>query len=130
MTQHIRNGFSAVRPYVFGSHSILTFVETCLDGKVLVRHDQGGNAAHIEVQVGDSIIVLELRDPPHESGFPGSIYVYVEDVDLAASRAENCEVEIFSPAEDKPYEERQMGVRDSFGNVWWIARFMPQVGLS
>ena len=54
---------------MFGPHSILKFVETCLGGKVLVRHEQEGNAQHIEVQVGDSIVVLELRDPPHESGF-------------------------------------------------------------
>jgi hypothetical protein len=37
MNSHVRNGFSTVRPYVFGPHSILEFVETCFDGKVLVR---------------------------------------------------------------------------------------------
>ena len=123
--KHVRGGFSAARPYVYGPHSILKFIETCLGGKVLERHENGGNAQHIEVQVGDSIIVLELRDPPHESGFPGSIYVYVEDVDLAATNAADCEVEIFSPPEDKPYEERQMGVRDAYGNVWWVSRYTP-----
>jgi PhnB protein len=125
MNSHVRYGFSTVRPYVFGPHSILDFLETCLGGKVLARHEQGGNAQHIEVQVGDSIVVLELKDPPHESGFPGSIYVYVEDVDMAASRAVDCDVEIFAPPEDKPYQERQMGVRDAFGNVWWIAQYLP-----
>jgi hypothetical protein len=92
MNSHVRNGFSTVRPYVFGPHRILEFVETCPGGKVLVRHEQEGSAQHIEVQVGDSIVVLELKDPPHESGFPGSIYVYVEDVDMAASRAVDCDV--------------------------------------
>ena len=80
---------------------------------------------HIEVQVDDSIVVLELRDPPHESGFPGSIYVYVEDVDAAARLAKEYDVEVFAAPEDKPYEERQAGIRDSYGNVWWVAMYRP-----
>ena len=43
MSGHIRNGFSAVRPYVFGPHSILDLVEGSLNGKVLARHHQAGN---------------------------------------------------------------------------------------
>ncbi|MGV0035216.1 MAG: VOC family protein, partial [Candidatus Azotimanducaceae bacterium WSBS_2022_MAG_OTU7] len=97
MPHHVRNGFSAVRPYVFGPHSILDFVAGALDGKVLARHEQAGNAAHVEVQIDDSVLVLELRDPPHEVGFPGSIYVYVEDVDLVATRAIDYDVKIFAP---------------------------------
>lgn len=126
MSSHVRNGFSAVRPYVFGPHSVLPFVEQALGGKVLVRHKQAGNAEHIEVQVGDSVVVLELCDPPHESGFPGSIYVYVEDVDAAVVACEQCDVEVFSAAEDKPYAERQAGIRDVYGNVWWVAMYRPE----
>ena len=127
MPEHVRNGFSSVRPYVFGPHSILDFVEGSLNGRVLSRHHQEGNAQHIEVQIGDSILVLELRDPPHDVGFPGSIYVYLEDVDLAAKRARQFNVEVFSPAADKPYAERQAGIRDEYGNVWWVATYKPHL---
>ena len=47
---------------------------------------------------------------------------------VLASRAVDCDVEIFAHPEDKPYQERQMGVRDAFGNVWWVARYMPDEG--
>lgn len=123
--RHIRNGFSAVRPYVYGPHSILHFVTSALGGEVLVEHAQGGSAKHIEVKLGDSVIVLELCDPPHASGFPGSIYVYVPDVDAVVSQAAGCDVEVFASAEDKPYEERQAGIKDAYGNVWWVASFQP-----
>jgi len=126
LNSHVRNGFSAVRPYIYGPHNILTFVEVALDGRVLARHRQGKNAEHIEVQIGDSVLVLELCDPPHESGFPGSVYVYVNDVDLAVRKALECEVEVFSAPEDKPYEERQAGIRDSYGNVWWVATYKSE----
>ena len=61
MPSYVRNGFSSVRPYVFGSHNILDFLEGSLGGHVLARHQQGGNAQHIEVQIGDSIVVLEFH---------------------------------------------------------------------
>ena len=48
-----------------------------------------------------------------------------QDVDDAAAQAEAFDVEVFSPPEDKPYEERQAGIRDSYGNVWWVATFKP-----
>jgi PhnB protein len=127
MSDHVRNGFSSVRPYVFGPHSILDFLEGSLNGRVLARHQQDGNAQHVEVQVGDSVVVLELRDPPHEAGFPGSIYVYVEDVDFAVKRAQDYAVEVFSPVADKPYAERQVGIRDAYGNVWWVATYKPEL---
>jgi PhnB protein len=126
MPRHVRNGFGSVRPYVYGSHNILDFVEGSLDGRVLVRHQQDANAQHIKVQIGDSIVVFELKDPPHEAGFPGSIYVYVEYVDDVARRASDYEVEVFSPVEDKPYAEPQVGIRDSYGNVWWVASYQPE----
>ena len=93
---------------------------------MLARHQQEGNAQHVEVQIGDSVIVLELRDPPHEVGFPGSIYVYVEDVDSVADSAASCGVEVFSRPENKPYAERQAGLRDSYGNVWWVATYRDE----
>ena len=121
----MRNGFSAVRPYVYGPHSILAFVTNALVGKVLVEHELGGNANHIEVKLSDSLIVLELCDPPHASCLSGSIYVYVPNVDAVVSRAVDCDVEVFSAAEDKPYEERQVGVKDAYGNVCWVATYQP-----
>ena len=129
MDSHVRNGFGAVRPYVYGPHSILEFVETSLGGEVLSRHEQGGSAIHVEVKIDDSVLVLELCDPPHESGFPGSIYVYVKDVDVAVLKAKECEVHVFASPEDKPYEERQAGIRDAYGNVWWIATYKPDVNV-
>ena len=101
-------------------------MEGALDTKVLSGHLQAGNAQHIEVQIDDSIVVLELSDPPHEVGFPGSIYVYVEDVDGVVTKARDFAVDIFSPVEDKPYAEGQVGIRDSYGNVWWIATYQPE----
>ncbi|MFT4520792.1 MAG: putative glyoxalase superfamily protein PhnB [Halioglobus sp.] len=123
MSDHIRTGFNAVRPYVFGPLSILDFVTDTLGAQVLNRFEQGEAAVHAEVQAGDSIIVLELCDPPHKAGIPGSIYIYVENAGTVATAAANHDIEICSPTEDKHYEERQVAIRNSYGNVRWVATF-------
>ena len=69
------------------------------------------------------MIVLETGDPPSSEGVPGSIYVYVPDVDESYRRAlDRGAVSIAAP-EEKPYQERAAGVRDTFGNVWWISTY-------
>jgi PhnB protein len=53
---------------------------------------------------------------------PGSYYAYVEDVDdtFATALAHGAR-KIFEPS-DMPYQDRQAGVSDPFGNIWWISK--------
>jgi PhnB protein len=126
-TPHVRNGFSAVRPYIFGPLSLIDWTKRVLGATELVRHEMSPTACHAEMQVGDSVLVLEAADPPHDAGTPGNVYVYVEDADRAhATALENGASEI-SPPEDKPYGERQGGVRDTYGNIWWIATYTEKI---
>ena len=78
----------------------------------------------IQERAVDSVVVLEVGDPPPAPAEPASIYVYVPDVDAAYDRALEAGAEKVSPPEDKPYNERAAGVRDSFGNTWWIATYV------
>jgi len=87
------------------------------------RHEFGPKSFHIEAQIGDSVIVLEIGDPPSPSGTPGSIYVYVPDVDDAYRRALERGTSSVAAPDDKPYQERAAGVRDSYGNTWWISTY-------
>ena len=50
----------------------------------------------------------------------------IADVDGVVTKARDFAVDIFSPVEDKPYAEGQVGIRDSYGNVWWIATYQPE----
>lgn len=65
---------------------------------------------------------MEAGDlPPNIASWVGSIYVYVEDVDAAYSRAIKLGAQSISPPEDKPYNERQAGFIDPGGNTWWVS---------
>ena len=122
--QHVRHGFGCVRPYVHGHLAMWDMVKDAFGAVELERQEFGPNSFHIEAQIGDSMIVLETGDPPSSEGVPGSIYVYVPDVDASYRQAlDRGAVSIAAP-EEKPYQERAAGVRDTFGNVWWISTYL------
>jgi PhnB protein len=118
---YISQGFGAVRPYVYGDLAVWEMVSHAFPAKELARHQLGEHAFHIEAQIEDSVIVLELSDPPHPGGFPGSVYVYVEDVDEVYRIATQHGATTIAAPEDRPFGERQAGVKDTYGNVWWIS---------
>jgi PhnB protein len=121
MTTHIRNGMGAVRPYVYGPPHLLDFVQRTFGAEVVERSPDDGE---VELRLGDSMIALSLHQRfPDGAGTRGSIKVYVEDVDATHARAlEAGGTAIAAPA-DKPYRERAGGVRDDFGNSWWISTY-------
>ncbi len=123
--RHVRHGFGAARPYLHGRLDLVDFVRQAFGAVVLEEVAVGEKSFHVEARIGDSIVVLETGDPAHPSGTPSSVYVYVEDVDAAYSRAVAFGAVPIAPPEDKPYQERGAGVKDSFGNTWWIATYKP-----
>jgi hypothetical protein len=77
--RHIRNGVGAVRPYVFGSHSLLGFLQDTFSAEVVERSPDGGE---VELRIGDSALALALGDEfPEGVATRASVYVYVEDAD-------------------------------------------------
>jgi PhnB protein len=120
-TTHIRNGMGAIRPYVYGPASLVPFLEAAFSAEVIERSPDGGE---VELRIGDSAVALALGDE-FRGGVAtrASVYVYVEDADATYEQAlRNGATPIAAP-EDKPYGERAGGVRDSFGNVWFIATY-------
>jgi PhnB protein len=120
---YVRHGVGTVRPYLYGNLDLIEFVQQVFGAVELERSDFGPRSFHVEAAIGDSVVVLEVSDPPHASAAPASVYVYVPDVDAAYGRALEAGAAEIAPPEDKPYDERAAGVKDSFGNTWWIATY-------
>jgi PhnB protein len=53
---------------------------------------------------------------------------YVPDVDVTYARALAGGAESIAAPDDKPYDERAAGVRDRYGNTWWIATYRRAIG--
>ena len=122
-TKHIRHGVGSVRPYLYGRLDMLELVKRAFGAVELERLEAGKGGLHVEAKIGDSMIVMEVSDPPHPGGKPASIYVYIDDVDAAYQRALAAGATSVAAPENKPYQERAAGVKDSFGNIWWIATY-------
>jgi len=120
---YVRHGMGTVRAYVYGGSALVEFVQEVFGAVELERYAIPRQGFHVEAAIGDSVIVMEVNDPPPAKAPAASIHVYVPDVDAAYGRALEMGAEEVAPPEDKPHDERSAVVRDDFGNTWWIATY-------
>ncbi len=73
----------------------------------------------VEMRIGDSLIMISPTT--ERDAFPGFLYIYVDDVDLAFQVAMEAGATALEPPLDTPYGDRRAMVRDAFGNVFQIA---------
>jgi PhnB protein len=121
--KHIRHGIGSLRPYLYGRLDLPILLQQAFGAEELERLPVGDKGFHIETKIGDSMVVLEVGEPPHPGGTPASIYVYVEDVDTVYRNAIAAGATSVSAPSDKPYQERSAGIEDSYGNTWYIATY-------
>ena len=123
--KHVRHGFGTVRPYLYGAYELPGFLVDIFGAREVERHEfEGRRAAHVELAIGDSALVVEAGElPPDHSPSSASVYVYVEDVDGVYQRALEEGAKAISAPEDKPYGERGCGFV-AHGNTWWVATFL------
>ena len=121
---HIPPGFTTLFPYLFveGARAYLEFLEQGLGGDVIgVEAADDGAVLNAQVRFGDTTIMLSdaiaWREPTR-----GTFYLYVEDADAAMARALSAGGTEEMPVGDRPYGDRQGGVRDPAGNIWWLSQ--------
>ena len=114
-TKHIRHGVGSVRPYLYGRLDMLELVKRAF-GAVELERLEVGKGFHVEAKIGDSMVVMEVSDPPHPGGKPASIYVYVDDVDASYQRALAAGAAQVHPPSDYAWKPRTSCVRDPSGN--------------
>ena len=91
---------------------------------------------HAEVRAGSRQVWLHREDegsglfaPTRRGTAGGGIVVHVPDVDEHHDRARAAGAEILYPPTDQDYGQREYGVRDPEGHLWWIATpFDPAAG--
>jgi uncharacterized glyoxalase superfamily protein PhnB len=58
---------------------------------------------------------------------PGTFYLYVEDVDAVYKQALTAGAESTAEPKDQFYGDRTAGVKDKFGNSWYIGTHVEDV---
>ncbi len=126
----IPEGYQNVIPYLLveGAAELTTFLTNAFDAKVRQRLDRpDGSVMHVELEIGDSIVMI--GEPMAQFGaMPSSIYLYVEDCDAIYQRAlEAGATSIMQPTDMPHAGERYGGVKDTSGNLWWVATHIEDV---
>jgi PhnB protein len=121
------DGVHSVNPYLVATDpdGLIDFLATVLDGRVGHRSVFEGKTMHAEVRVGDS--VLMIGGSHGGPGVPAMLYVYVDDCDAAYARAVAAGAQPLMPPADMFYGDRHGGVKDAWGNSWWIATHIEDI---
>ena len=125
----IPDGYHSVTPYLLTSEAarLIDFLKQAFaaDERERVSRPDGA-IMHAEVKIGDSVVMMGEPMEPY-GPMPASLYVYVHDMDAIYQRALQAgATSVMEPA-DQFYGDRSAGVKDPFGNLWWIATHKEDV---
>jgi len=128
---YIPEGFGTVFPYfmVEDAEGFITFLKNVFDAVEVGRTVMPpGRIANARIRIGNSTFMVSQVDAAERKPTSGAFYVYVEDADAVYAKAlAHGATGMFAPV-DMPYQDRQGGVTDPFGNVWWISTHLVPEG--
>ena len=121
--------YHTVTPYmvVRDVSALIDFVKQVFDAMEIERTQRpDGSIMHAEVRIGDSVVMMgETQDD--SAVMPAMLHLYLEDVDAAYRRALDAGAASLREPTDEFYGDRSAGVKDSFGNQWWMATHIEDV---
>jgi PhnB protein len=124
----IPKGYASVTPSLTQENAAQTidFCKKAFGAKVLMNMPgPGGKIMHAEIQVGDSIMML--NDVIQEPAQPASLFLYVPDVDKTFAKAVKAGAAVLMPPQDMFWGDRFGRVQDPSGNKWGIATHREDV---
>ena len=124
MSLYIPPGFNTVTPYFFVANAerFVAFLVQGLGGVETCRTLRpDGTIQNVIVQLGTSAVMVSEAAGKYKP-MAAAYYLYVEDADAAMRRALQHGAQLEMAVADMPYGDRQGGVRDAHGNIWWISQ--------
>lgn len=118
-----REGFHTITPYltVQEAPELIDFVKGAFGAEELFRTTGTAGGIHAEVRIGDSMVMIGGGGAWKGTPMPVGIHLYVEDADAVYNRALQAGAISLSKPVDQPYGDREAGVKDLCGNLWYIA---------
>ncbi|RPD39285.1 VOC family protein [Chitinophaga barathri] len=116
-------GMTTLCPYflVADADKFLSFLKDIFEAQESgVYRDDDGRIMHAEVRIDDSVIMFSNSTdlyPPLTCG----VFIYVTGTDEVYNKALAAGATSEQAPEDKDYG-RSAGIKDPFGNVWWLTQ--------
>ena len=121
---HIPPGFHTVTPYflVKDADLFVEFLIHGLGGSELSRNLRpDGKIANAQVRLGTSTLMVSEASA-QLAPMSASYYLYVADAHQAVQQALAHGASLLMKVADMPYGDRQGGIRDRHGNIWWVSQ--------
>jgi PhnB protein len=116
-----RAGYQTIIPYltVKRAEQLVEFVKQVFGGVEVLRTTGSAGGLHAEVTIGDSRLMIGGYESVEEK--LTALHLYVPDADAVYQRALEAGATSLEEPVDQAYGDREAGVKDTSGNVWWIA---------
>lgn len=126
---HVPAGLQSVNPYLHPRRAepLISFLKQAFGAQQVAKFaSPDGVVQHAVLKVGDAVLEMGEAHGKYEP-MPAMFYVYVTDVDAVYRRALAAGATSFQEPAEQPYGDRNAGVRDAFGNTWYIATHVKDV---
>lgn len=119
----VREGFHTVTPYLVVDRpdEFLAFMKQAFGAEEIFRAPGSAGGMHVELRIGDSMVMAGGGAPVGVPATPSALHLYVPDADAAYRRAIDAGATSLYEPMDMPYGDREGGIKDGFGNAWYIA---------
>jgi len=119
-------GLRSVQPYLHlrEAHKMIPFLEAAFGAEAMGVHKSSeGAVLHATIRIGNA--TLEIDEAHGEfQPMPCHLHVYVPDTDAVYAQALRAGATSIETPQDKPYGDRAAGVKDAWGNSWFIATYL------
>jgi uncharacterized glyoxalase superfamily protein PhnB len=125
----IPDGFHTVTPYLLveDASRLIEFITDAFDGEETHRTNRpDGGIMHVQMRIGDSMVML-AEATAEFLPMPSMIYLYVPDCDKLYERAIKAGAESLMEPADQFYGDRNAGIKDPVGNMWWIGTHLEDL---
>jgi len=125
----IPEGYHSLTPVVVveGAPGLIDFLKQVFNAEEEeVYKGPDGRVIHAELRIGDSVLMISDSNPQFPA-LPAMANVYTEDVDAAYQRALKAGATSLREPSNQFYGDRTAGIKDVYGNQWWIATHVEDV---
>ena len=120
---HVPEGLFSVNPYLHPRRAepLISFLKRAFGAEEITKYaSPDGVVHHAQIRVGDSVIEMGEAQGKYET-MPAMFYLYVPNMEAVYKQALAAGATSFQEPTDQPYGDRNAGVKDAFGNKWYIA---------
>jgi PhnB protein len=127
--KHVPEGLFSVNPYLHPRRAepLIGFLKRAFGAEEVAKYaSPDGVVHHAVIRVGDSVLEMGEAHGKYEP-MEAMFYLYVPDMEAVYRQALAAGATSFQEPTDQPYGDRNAGVKDAFGNKWYIATHVKDV---